>query len=184
MPPRLSITAWARYGRLLFFSKTLCVHLFFYAYSIPAFSCCVRTASHLISVFTSVSTQLGCVTARLSIFAYDVVPQDITDNCFLFRLPGTTANATYLTELVGHPEITGLSGEAEHQAVEHTHPPLPGGEGSTQETKTKDTRTWSAGARRTHNRRVELHGEFGVIAAQLPSGAPHRKFINSLIATN
>jgi hypothetical protein len=31
---------------------------------------------------------------------------------------------------------------------------------------------------------VELHGELRVIAAQLPSGAPHQKIINSLIATN
>jgi hypothetical protein len=62
------------------------------------------------------------------------------------------------------------------------HPPPPGGGG--EQTKKRDTKIWSAGARRTHNRRVELHGELGANVAQLPSGATQRKFINVLIATN
>jgi hypothetical protein len=76
----------------------------------------------------------------------------------------------------------GFSGEAEQRAVEH--PPLPpqwGGRGAQQQ---KLTNIWSAGARRTHNRRVEPQRELGANTAQLPSGASHRKFINSLISTN
>jgi hypothetical protein len=146
------------------------------------------TKSSIVKLPPSPGNNIGCTedfaTFDLEGPANCCVDASTTSDCGTAPAGTATAPVDFVpatkVDCVSAP-VTGLSGEAEQQAVEYTHTPLGGGGAHT---KQKDTRIWIAGARRTYNRRVELHGELGAGAAQLPSGAPHRKFINSLIATN